>query len=164
MVSLEKTAKYGFGIGIVIVLLPVLPYVILGQNSYVTIHDNLDSQIIYYRVLVQSGQVFEVHSDLDQIMNGIPRECFPTGLSFVAWLFLLLEPFTAYVVNKAFVHLIAFIGMYVLLKTHLLHDKKDAFVVLGSSICFGVLPFYSIFGLSIAGQPLLLYAFLNLLK
>ena len=95
-------------------------------------------------------------------MNGLARHCFTSGLDVITWLLLLFEPFTAYVLNELFIRLIAFVGMYLLLKHHFLDREKDALIIFGVSLCFSFLPFYSMFGLSVAGQPLLLYAFLNL--
>lgn len=158
----DKFARYTFAIGIVVVLLHVSPHIILGQDSYVTIHDNLDSALTYYTVLVQNQQVLKSHSFIEQIMNGIPRQWFPTGLNITVWLFVLFKPFTAYVLNTLFVRLIAFTGIYLLLKTHFLNTKEDAPIVWGSALCFALLPFFSVAGLTVAGQPLLLYAFLNL--
>lgn len=162
MIQTNKIKKYGFAAGILIVLIYVSPYVILGQDSHITIHDNLDSIFTYRTTLIQSGQVFSFQSDLEQIMNGLPRHCFISGLDIIIWLLLLFEPFTAYVLNESLIHLIAFVGTYLLLKDHFLDREKDALIIFGVSLCFAFLPFYSMFGLSIAGQPLLLYAFLNL--
>jgi hypothetical protein len=159
---MNKIKKYGFAVGILVVLLHALPYIILGQDSHISIHDNLDSAFIYYVILARGAQVLNYHSVIEQVMNGIPRMCFPSGLSVVTWLFLFFKPFVAYVINELLVHLFAFVGMYLVLRKHFLRDESNIPIVLGVSLCFALLPVYSIFGLAITGQPLLLYAFLNL--
>jgi hypothetical protein len=160
--QINKIRKYGFVAGLLIVLLYVSPYIVLGQNSHVTIHDNLDSIFTFRTTLIQNGQVFKSQSYIEQIMNGLPRHCFHSEFDVIVWFLLFFKPFTAYVLNTLLVHLIAFAGMHLLLRNHFLDDEKDALIILGTSLCFATLPFYSMFGLSIAGQPLLLHAFLNL--
>lgn len=155
---------YGMYIGILIVILYVLPFIILGQDSYIIIHDNLDGEFIYRIILARNGYLFSSNATVEQIMNGIPRSVFPSGLNITIWLLLVLQPFTAYIVNMFLVRLVAFIGMYVLLKKHFLQGDEHILAVFGSSLCFSLLPFYYIHGLTIAGQPLLLYSFMNLLK
>ncbi len=140
--------------------------VILGENSVITVHDNLDSEVAYNVVLANSHKAFDLDpsSKIDQIMNGLPRGCLPSGLNAVTWLFLAFKPFMAYLINYLLVHVIAFAGMFLLLERHILPKDEDPAVILAASLCFAILPFYTIFGLSIAGQPLLLYSFLNILK
>lgn len=162
MTQTNKIKKYGFVAGILIVLIYVSPYVVLGQDSHITIHDNLDGIFTFRPMLVQSGQVFKFRSSLEQVMNGLARHSLPSGFNVITWLFLLFEPFTVYVLNELFIRLIAFAGTYLLLRHHFLDREKDALIIFGVSLCFAFLPFYSMFGLSVAGQPLLLYAFLNL--
>lgn len=143
-----------------IVLLYVAPYVYLGENSYIQVHDNLDSQVINKILVAEEG----ANPKIDRVMNGLPRACLPSELNAVIALFLLFKPFTAYLINEVIVHLIAFFGMFLLLRNHFIKNDDNILISLGVSLCFAYLPFYSIYGLSIAGQPLLLNAFLNLLK
>lgn len=91
-----------------------------------------------------------------------------SGLNLIMLLYKLLDPFSAYLVNHILVHSTAFFGMYLFCCNYLLMDEiKNAnhiFICFGVSLAFGILPFYDMYGLSIAGQPLLLYSFLNLLN
>ncbi len=145
-------------------LIYLLPMLFLREDAYVTIHDNLDSEISWYTVLARSGVLFDPNAQVEQIMNGIPRVCLPSTWNVVTWLFVIFEPFTAYLVNYIFVHFIAFIGMYLLLFRHMGAIGISRSLAMAVSLCFAILPFYSIYGLSIAGQPLLLFVFLNLFK
>lgn len=157
--------RYYLFVFIVLFLIYLSPLAILQENSYIAIHDNLDSEISWYTVLARSGKTFDPRARIDQIMNGIPRACLPSGLSVITWLFLVFSPFTAYSINHVLVHVSAFIGMYLLLERHLKkREGVDKFIAVGVAFCFAVLPFYSIYGLSIAGQPLLLFVFLNIIS
>ena len=157
--------KYDLLIGILIVFfIYLIPRIILGEDSFVTIHDNLDSEITWRTVLIDSDQVFKTGTFIEQIMNGIPRDFMVSGYNFVLWLYILFNPFVAYVINEILIHIIAFIGMYFLLRIHIFRNKKYNIIIFGISLCFSLLPFYSIYGLSIAGQPLLFYAFCNILR
>src|SRR5688572_18838939 len=132
---------------------------ILGQESFITIHDNLDSDLPNRFAMANSTNANTVL----QIMNGLPASFMTSRLNLVYLLFELFDPFTAYIINEAFVHAIAFAGMALLLHWHFRQYLSDNnLLVFGVALCFSLLPFYSIYGLSIAGQPLLLACFLNL--
>lgn len=99
-------------------------------------------------------------------MNGIPRYCLQSGLNGTIALFHFFSPLTAYLLNDFIVRVIAFIGMFLLLKKHFSRsDEQQTFIAFAVSLCFAVIPSSSMYsGLTVAGQPLLLYAFLNLLN
>ncbi len=143
----------------------LLPFIIFQENSIITIHDNLDSVVPWIKALTNSGKVFALnpYTPIYQIMNGIPRGCMLTGFNVYVWLFMIFKPFTAYLINDMLIHIAAFSGMIFLLRNHII-PKKNNVIIFGVALCFSILPFYSIFGLSIAGQPLLLNSFLNILK
>jgi len=163
---LNMRSNKGLIVCILFFVLFLLIPIVLQDNSYVTIHDNLDSEIAWRVVLAESGKAFTIdpREPVEQIMNGIPRGCLPSGLNVIVWLFLILKPFTAYLMNYILVHCVAFIGMYLLLRKHLIPEEKDLFISNGVSLCFALLPFYTMYGLSIAGQPLLIYSIINILK
>lgn len=159
------TNKGYFFLGLILLIIYFLPALILGKNTTIVIHDNLDSEVVYRVVLAISKQAmsFSQSAKIENIMNGIPRACFVSGLNFTLWLYLLFKPIWAYLINDVFVHLIAYIGMYLLIKKHCLKSKNNL-IAAGVAFCFSILPYYSILGLVIAGGPLLFFAFLNLIK
>lgn len=143
----------------------LLPFFIFGSNSYITIHDILDSVVPWYKVLTNSHQLFSIHSfsPVFPIMNGIPRGFMITGFNLYAIIFSLFPSFWGYAINDLLMHLIAFLGMFLLLKRYVL-KKKDNIILFGVSFAFAILPFYNIFGISIAGLPLIIFAFYNILN
>lgn len=144
-------------------LLYELPYIILGEDSHIYINDNLDSFVSAFLLTIREGKLFHFHTYIEHIMNGLPNECLANGVNISVLWYVYFSPFVAYLLNDFAVHLIAFTGMYLLLNDYVLRKKEDTYlIVLIVSLCFCYLPFFSIYGISIAGQPLLLWAILNL--
>jgi hypothetical protein len=156
--------KYNkFIIPFLILLLYLLPLLILQENSHIRIQDNLDSSIVWLKIISESGKIFSPPlSTIPNIMNGIPRSSLPSGLYIPVWLFSMFSPMTAYIINLIIIRIVAFVGLYLLLKKHVLKDSTYSETIsIGVALCFSLLPFWSPTGISIAGQPLLFYAFLN---
>ncbi len=141
-----------------------VPFLLLGSNSYITIHDNLDGEFVEKYLLVATGKalIFNGNAPIDNIMNGLPRAALPSGLNVSVLLFYVFPPAWAYIVNYILVHIIAFSGMFLLLRKHFLTDDDDYLIALAISVLFFLVPYYTTHGLSAAGQPLLAYAFLNI--
>lgn len=142
-----------------IVFAYVAPFIVLRQNAHFTINDNLD-WITPWVILAKSGKMFELTGNFHQMLGEIPRSCLPSGFNVTSWLYLLFSPFRAYLINLLLVHFTAFIGMYLLLKYYVL-PYKNTWLSWAGAAAFATLPFYTVYGLSIAGQPLLFYAMLN---
>ncbi|MDF2452199.1 MAG: hypothetical protein K0S26_1703 [Bacteroidota bacterium] len=145
-----------------VILCYFLPYIFLGKNFPLTIHDNLDSNVVWAKLVLENGHYFKLDGvEIDNIMNGLPQSsiCGSIDISFV---FLKLFGFYwGYVANKIIMAFVAFFGMYFLLKNHFIRGEKDRLIQFGVALIFAILPFWS-FTLSVAGLPLLLNVFLNL--
>ncbi|MEZ5335184.1 MAG: DUF6044 family protein [Methanolobus sp.] len=150
-------------IAMCVLLAYISPYYILRENTPVLIHDNLDSFLAWHTILAQSDHILgSFDSTIPQIMNGLPRNCLGSEFSFILLLFYLFPPFTAYALNLTLMHIIAFSGMYLLLSRRIDTGDGNRFIIIGVSLCFALLPFWPFGGLTIAGMPLALYAFLNI--
>ena len=137
-------------------------FFLFGKDTYILIHDNLDSNLVWTKLLCESGKIFAPSNEtLANIMNGTPRLSFGTEFNLFVLLFSFLKPFEAYVTGICITHICAFLGMYLLLKKHFLKDKNERYIASGVALCFALLPFWPFGGLSVAGQPLALYSFLN---
>jgi hypothetical protein len=143
--------------GLLLILSYYIPYFILKENSYVIIHDNLDSEFVYK--VIASRFPFEKKYDI--IMNGLPSFCLPSKISITQLFYYFLPPFYAYLINDILVKIIAFIGMFFLIDNYIF-IKRHRYIIFLISFSFCVIPFYSIFGLSSAGIPLLLFCFLEI--
>lgn len=139
------------------------PLLISGSESYITIMDNLDGGFVSLKVLAESGKILAPPTaTIENVMNGAPRSAYPGELNLIVWLFYFLGPLAAYLVSEILVRLAAFVGMYLLLQGYFLKVVSEHLIVFGVALTFALLPYYPLFGLSVAGLPLALYAFLNI--
>ncbi|WP_079529625.1 DUF6044 family protein [Halobacillus hunanensis] len=140
----------------------LLPYFILGEDTHIRVHDNLDSNIVWYKMLAESGQIFAPPSTtLPYAINGLPRSALSSSLDLMVWLYVWFEPFTAYTINQTIMRFVAFFGMYGLLRYFFRSSQKSNLIAAGAALCFAILPFWPSGALSIAGLPLALWAFLK---
>lgn len=148
--------------GVSAILLYMLPYIILGENAYVTIHDFLDQNVVIMNTLKKIG-LLTSFSGIVPNMNGLDRSLFPFFTPFdIKMLCYLLLPTYWAIITYTFVYkTFAFLGMYLLLDTYILQGEKKGISCL-LSIGFALVPFYMELALSGAGFPLVTWAFLNL--
>ncbi len=146
-----------------LIILYVLPLYVLGEDAHIRIHDNLDSNIAWYKVLRESGQLFgSVHAVVPQVINGLPRNAYGTEFSLLVWLHYWFPSMLAYALNQTIVRIIAFIGMYVLLRDFFVTDKEAYWIRIGCALVFALTPFWPSGMLSTLGHPLALWAFLHI--
>jgi hypothetical protein len=150
------------GLAIVVLFLAAVYH--RGEDSCILIPDCLDSSVALLAGIAQSD-VFLGPSDAPYapLMNGIPRGCLPSETGLFVWPYRYLSPLSAYIFSEAVVRIAALLGMALLLKRHVLPAAPD-YLITGVAVCFALLPFHPCVGLSVAGQPLLLYALWNLRK
>ncbi|MEI2356952.1 DUF6044 family protein [Mesobacillus zeae] len=165
MASLEKKKDSRMIAGALIVLaLYLSPLVILGEDAHIRVHDNLDSNLAWYKVLANSGEMMgDVDARIPQIINGqLQRNAFGTEYTLIVWLYALLPTMAAYTLSQAITRFAAFLGMYLLLKKHLLPDSRMSSITVLSALAFALTPFWPSGMLSTLGMPLALWAFLNI--
>lgn len=152
-------------IACLIIVAYLLPYYLLGENTHIRVHDNMDSNIVWYKLLAESGQIFTLHDvALPNIIHGLPRSTLPSAFDAMVWLYVLFQPMTAYAIGQTLMRFVAFFGMYLLLKNHVLHNQRTSFIIVGASLGFALLPYWPSGVLSIAGLPLALHIFLTIRK
>jgi hypothetical protein len=142
----------------------IIPVFLLGHNCYIRLHDTLEGEWSWLKILTDSHQAFNFnpHAIVPQVMNGQPRNVYPTGLSVNMLLVQWLGMFNAYLVSSLLIRIIGFTGMALLLCSYFITRKEDRFIVWSCALAFSVLSVFTPFGLSVMGQPLILWAFLNL--
>ncbi|WP_419955779.1 DUF6044 family protein [Neobacillus niacini] len=159
----KKKEKRWIIFAVLILIIYLSPLFILQENAHIRVHDNLDSNLAWYKVLAKSGQMFgDVNAVIPQIINGVPRNAFGTEYSIIVWLYALFPTMIAYGLSQALTRVVAFIGMYLLLKKHFLPGEKWVFLQVGVSLAFALTPFWPSGMLSTLGMPLALWAFLNI--
>ncbi|WP_160722775.1 DUF6044 family protein [Bacillus sp. USDA818B3_A] len=151
---------------LLVILAYLSPLFILQENAHIRVHDNLDSNLAWYKVLAQSGEMFgSVNAVIPQIINGhLSRNAFGTEYSVIVWLYSLFPTMAAYGLSQALTRVVAFFGMYLLLKDHFLPGDKWLVIKIGTALAFALTPFWPSGMLSTLGMPLALWAFLNIRK
>src|SRR5690625_1767120 len=115
-----------------VILAYLLPYYVLGENTHIRVHDNLDSNIVWYKLLSESGMIFSLpDSTLPQVINGLPRSALASGLDGAVWLYVLFETFTAYSISHFIMTFVAFLDIYALLQRDVLQDNDETNVSVG---------------------------------
>ncbi|WP_040950912.1 DUF6044 family protein [Gorillibacterium massiliense] len=148
-----------------IILLYVSPLFLLGANAHIRVHDNLDSNIAWYKVLVRSHELFgPLNATIPQVINGLPRGAIESEYSGIVWLHALFPTMIAYSFSQIITRVVAFLGMYLLLKKHFVKEPDTGLIRVGVSLAFALTPFWPSGMLSTLGQPLALWAFLNIRK
>ena len=150
-------------LGLLLFLLPVL---LLGRHGYVLLHDNLDTEIPLVYLLTKLHLAFAYGTDvvLPQVMNGIPRNALRPGLSVTVLVFNVFQnnPLVAYLVHQVLVRALGLLTMYWLLRRYGLARPEQRGLAAAVALAWATLPLYSIYGLTVLGQPALLRAALDL--
>lgn len=148
-------------LGFLLILAYISPYIIQGENSFIPISDNLDSIFSYYKILADSGTAFSSgDTPVFQIFNGLPRVGLPTERSLFYFLSATMSPIGSYIFMQFIMRLVAFWGMYRLLRDFYL--EVPLLVVFGTSLAFSFLPYWPMSHLSVAGLPMLMWALLRI--
>lgn len=150
-----KTKHFIF-LGLSVIIASWIPTILLGVDSIVPYHDQLDGEIIAY--IYQAKYLFANTDYIPEFLNGAPKTALTPPAPFAVGLFLFLSPFAAYLALQFIGQLTAFLGMFFLIR-HLNDRNGIAFVV---AILYTFLPFLPVYGLAHYGAPLLLVCFWNL--
>ena len=133
-----------------------------GRNSFVLLHDNFDSEVVWVVLLTRLRLALAGGPGVLvlPIMNGLPRDAMRSGLSVTFLVFGALRdsPLAAYLLHEALARLAGLLGMYALLRRYGLTQPVQRGLAASVALLWAVLPAYSIFGLSVLGQPWLLLA------
>lgn len=134
------------------------PFLVLGEGSVFVWHDQLDGFMMNYVLTARHlGEGLQV---LPEMMGGINASGLqPAAVLFVP-LFKILPEFWAFVLQYAITFAVAFYGMYFCVR----ELTGSSILSLVGAGCFCMLPEYPVYGLSVVGIPLVIYAFLRIWK
>lgn len=144
----EKSSRKYVLAGVVILFLCYLFFLLRGENISVVMHDQLDSDVSY---LVLKSETFRslFQTEFSQFMNGNADISVAAFGSLFFYLF--LPPIYAFITNMFFVRMVAFCGLFYLLRECNV-ERPFSF---GAAIAFAFLPIYSVYGLCSMGVPFL---------
>ena len=132
---------------------------IFSQSVRFLIHDNMDGLLPLYRFMGNPDVFFANRNEIiNGLMGELPRSVLPSQFSFFRLLFLWFDAQTAYSLHYIFQHLIAFIGLRILLKEYISKDLPLVYNFV--SLSFAMLPFWPGGELTVAGLPILVWAML----
>ncbi|AFV98004.1 hypothetical protein B649_08460 [Candidatus Sulfuricurvum sp. RIFRC-1] len=155
-------------VSLLVIILYIAPWFIFGEDAYMRIGDHLDSNVIWHKILIDNNLIFASSSTIiNTMMNGIPRIAFGNELDMVLWLNVWFGVVYAHAINQLLMRVVAYVGMFFLLKKYIIVDQlstANKIIIHGVALSFALLPFWPSAGLSVAGLPLVLFAFLNIYK
>lgn len=152
------TNKQIFIVGLIGVLASFIPYLILGVDSIVPYHDQLDGELINY--IYQAKYLFSGTDVIPEFLSGASKTSMTPPAPFAVLLFKFFEPFTAYMILQFICQLTAYTGMYALARVFT--DK--GVIALVTAYLFTYIPFVPVYGLSIYGTPMLVLCILYLYR
>lgn len=144
-----------FIVGLLAVCVMAVPYLILGTDSVVTYHDQLDGEMIAY--ILQAKHLFG-GMVLPEFLGGASKTSLTPPAPGCVLLFLSGNYFAAYVFLQMAGSLTGYVGMYLLARK--ITNRGWCGMIAG--VLFAYLPFLPVYGLSQYGIALLFWFFLQM--
>ena len=154
IVSIYEKWKWPFFFcaGLFAALFLCMAYWIIGTKSYVQFHDQLDGEVLNY--IYAAKYLFSGTDVIPEFMNGMHVSSMtppaPLGVIF----YRILSPFWAYACMHLFSVTVGFVGFFLLVKKM----TEQPVISFLTACIFIYLPFYPVYGLSVLGQPMLIWA------
>lgn len=138
-------------------------FLLLGDNSYIAVTDNLDLFIPHLRMLKISGTFF-TQGDLLPILGGVTRDNFGSEFSLYNLLYLLLPAYYAYIAGYFLSIALALVSVWLLAKECLEDFSRYKPLILLCGLIYGILPVFPAYGFAFASVPLAAYLFVKLYR
>ncbi len=168
--------KVSFGNLVVILYLAavIIFYVVIGENSYIAVQDNLDLFVAQFAML-RNTDSFLSHGVMAPFLGGVTRDALPSELSLYTILFMIFPPFAAYVAGYVIKVLIAVLSCRLLIldvvyRQHESGEKFGRFSITPVfsdehvenlatlvGLFYGILNLFPTFGIPFAAIPLIIY-------
>jgi len=138
------------------ILFYFFPFIIFRTNSIITIHDNLDVIIPWYKMFHDNTLFFKFDamtkgfSEMSTLYYGY------SNFSLTPMLYFLYNDFIAYVINMYICYILGFFSMYLLLKKT---GNIDEILIILVSMCFAILPVGPNLGICVSTLPLIIVVF-----
>lgn len=133
-----------------------LPILINNSRILSIIHDEYDGELLSY--ILQAKHIHDTY--IPELFNGTPKEALTVPAPAFLIFYYLFEPSAAFFYSYILIGYISFLGMYICVNKLV----NVPWISLFTAILFSMLPFYSVYGLTVMGQPLLFYSFFSLCK
>lgn len=129
-------------------------FLIFGEDSYLTVQDNLDLFVAHFQVMSHSDTWF-AHGASVPMLGGISRDCLSGEWNLYNLLFAFLPVFPAYMTGY-FLKIAIGMGSFVLLAKDIYKEKFLQYrgIAWAAGLCYGILPLFPAYGIAFASIPL----------
>lgn len=142
--------------GAIIILIYYFAFFYLEDQALIVYHDQLDAEILSYILNAKHlGEDF-----IPELFCGTVNTALTPAAPVMVLVYKIFPPFTAYMLCYLFVIVISYVGMFLCTK-EIFHVEWLSCIV---AVLFTMLPFYPVYGMTVMGQPMLLYAAILIYK
>ncbi len=150
--------RYYIIAGLLAVFIGFLPCMLLGKGGVYMFWEQLDGGIFPY--ILHARHFFDGSAVYPELMNGIAKEGMQLNAPLLVLLFCILPPMQAFLLSSILIAAVGFLGMFACV-SRITDNQVIAWI---AGCIFAYTPFYMVYGISVMGVPLLLYAFWGLYK
>ncbi len=130
-------------------------FMIVGENSYIAIPDNLDLFVAQYKMMKNTGTFFAQGANVP-FLNGISRDNLPGEFYLYSVLFMLFPTYIAYVLGYLLKIVIAIVSC-LLLAGDMMENENPGDIAWICAFAYGILNLFPAFGIAFASIPLVIY-------
>lgn len=134
-----------------------LVFFIFGEESYLTVQDNLDLFVAHFQVLSNWDGWFAQDAVMP-MLGGISRDCLSSEWNLYNIFFAFLPPFAAYMIGY-FLKIFIGMGAFVLLAKDIYKKAFERYrgIAWVMGLCYGILPLFPAYGIAFASIPLAVF-------
>ncbi len=139
-------------------------FALVGENSVLAVHDNLDLFIPQYKMMKNTGSFFTAKADIP-FLGGLSRDYLPSVFNLYTLVFVILPEYPAYIDCYILKIVIAVAGAVLLAKDVFKDDyaKYEPIIYL-SGFAYGIINYFPNFGIAFASIPILLFIVHRIVK
>lgn len=157
--------KNALFIVIVLVVMQLSGLLIYYDSAHIEVHDNLDSVLVWLKMLKDYDLFFATGNETVPFLGGISRHYLPSELQLANLMYYFFDPLDAYFIVYVTKILLA-VGSFYLLAKYLLEiysidSREYQTSIFITAIAFGLLPGYANLYFAQASLPLIAYLFLR---
>ena len=143
-------------------LLQVMVFTVWGEHSFIAIHDNLDLFVAHNKIMKNQG-IFFGEAKEAMLLGGVSRNLLGSEFSLYNILYVLFQPYTAYVIGYFLKLLIGFCS-FVLLSKEIYREEYSKYRNLNYLVAAGfcMIPVFPTYGIAFVSVPLVVYLLLKI--
>ena len=149
----------------VFILFAFLVFLVVGEDSYIAVHDNMDLFVAQYKMLKDTHTFFAHGVDVP-FLGGISRDNLPSELALTSVFYMLFPAFWGYVLNYLAKLVLAVVGSYLLAGEVCKKDNETyapyKYLSVLCGLAYGMLNLFPNFGIPFATIPLAVYILLKI--